>query len=660
MLGPFHVELSFFKALGKFIDRSGIDRLFVTSNLIEEGSLNAVIKGKHYKRCKKLHTIAAVTFKILHFENFLKLSNKSEVEIKEIFDILSFNSNCIDETLMRLDELLGQYRMYFEQSLKGEYGKTNQFVCIYMQYMDTYNHYQRAVRTCDLKLYKYAAYQLSTIFFVFNHQNYARYLSKNLSDLENIDKTHPGLSKQLENGGLSIRRTSKNFARTPVDLTVEQTINAHSACKMKGIRSFTTSIDAKHRWAETHAERMTIMHNLFEFIQITKVVKKFKQNVQVFVQTVKTTLNPFDDELEKTKLFNLTTGKAASSDTEHFLLNVMSEGLKQLQNFKQECSQKPSRFNQLLKRNVIRNFSHELLKNQKQSSVNAKLNQMRSERDVLAHILCVIRDSSIDLKDLFIFPLTVIPHSIASYDGSIHRCKQGDVLTVLCVKSALSENTNVTADIEIIDGVDFLNSIQDPPAAYGKLAEVAIKQLCKTKAKEIHLIFARHEPNRAGIKNYELCKNSSLYSGAEPIIITGAKQERTMPLSKCLKNLNFQNELVQFLLEYWSLEQEIIPAVLDEKRVVVSFGGECFLYSNEYNRKKPLYRLFNNHIETETKIILHLSKTDPRNSVVIKTKNSDAILVYTLYHMQYLNPQQAIYIETGQKSKFVINKYIMN
>ena len=59
-------------------------------------------------------------------------------------------------------------------------------------------------------------------------------------NLVNIDNTHPGVRQILENGALSIRRTDKAFSRTPVDMPLEQTVNADAASRLTGISVFGT------------------------------------------------------------------------------------------------------------------------------------------------------------------------------------------------------------------------------------------------------------------------------------------------------------------------------------------------------------------------------------------------------------------------------------
>jgi hypothetical protein len=41
-----------------------------------------------------------------------------------------------------------------------------------------------------------------------------------------MEDFHLGITEQFESGMISIRRTNKSFSWTPIDLVVEQTINA--------------------------------------------------------------------------------------------------------------------------------------------------------------------------------------------------------------------------------------------------------------------------------------------------------------------------------------------------------------------------------------------------------------------------------------------------
>ena len=49
--------------------------------------------------------------------------------------------------------------------------------------------------------------------------------------------THPDVFDELKNGFISIHRTEKSFSGSPIDLTLEQIVNADEANQKKGITS---------------------------------------------------------------------------------------------------------------------------------------------------------------------------------------------------------------------------------------------------------------------------------------------------------------------------------------------------------------------------------------------------------------------------------------
>jgi len=66
-------------------------------------------------------------------------------------------------------------------------------------------------------------------------------------NLLNVENTHHGISHTLENGGLTVKRTTKIFVRAPVDLTLEQTVNADAASRLTGIAAFSQSVGARKK-----------------------------------------------------------------------------------------------------------------------------------------------------------------------------------------------------------------------------------------------------------------------------------------------------------------------------------------------------------------------------------------------------------------------------
>lgn len=264
------------------------------------------------------------------------------------------------------------------------------------------------------------------ILFTFNHQNYAKWLCRFNDNLENIEKSNAEFA-QLQNGAFSIRRSNRNFSRSPIDLTLEQTINANAGNRLKGISAFTNNINARKKWATTHSIRTFRVHQFYEFIGIINLhdlsenhskTKVYAERVDRFICAVEESLNPFQENLNPNYLYNLSSGKAASEDTANFLLNVISTGKHQLNSFIKECLLCPKRFDQPIRRNKIKTFSSEICKPHENTAVHEKIDEIKLEKHVIWRILSMAVGRNIDLEMVLSYPLTNVPHSLAYPDGT--------------------------------------------------------------------------------------------------------------------------------------------------------------------------------------------------------------------------------------------------
>lgn len=239
-LGSFHIELAFFKAVGKFFEESGGPYILAESGVLAQGSLHGFLAGKHYNRCKRLHSLFAAALEILLFEAFLKKMDDEDM-VEEVSHVLSTISESGEFSSMEtypavLMEMFEKYQAYYEEMEEGKYGATAQFWTIYINLIRLYRKFVRAVRSGDHLLYISTLPDLMSLFFAFNHPNYARWLSRFHDNFLRMEETHPGISEDFENGILSVRRTAKPFSRSAIDLTLEQTINADAASSSTGKR----------------------------------------------------------------------------------------------------------------------------------------------------------------------------------------------------------------------------------------------------------------------------------------------------------------------------------------------------------------------------------------------------------------------------------------
>lgn len=118
-LGAFHIEMAFFKALGTFIEESGLTNIIVETNLIASGSVGGFISGKNYNRCKRLHPIMALALEQLHFESFLdrKHSTISKSVIDYLAEFMQHKGVCPQLDHAETQQLIQWYEEYRAESL---------------------------------------------------------------------------------------------------------------------------------------------------------------------------------------------------------------------------------------------------------------------------------------------------------------------------------------------------------------------------------------------------------------------------------------------------------------------------------------------------------------------------------------------------------------
>ena len=360
MLGPFHIEMSFFKALGKIIAESGGPDILAETGVIAYGSLSGILQGKNFDRCKRVHPMLSLAFQILHFNSFLASYEQSS----EFLDILKkFNQSKESgkEDALKLIEMevvqdcQSQYEKYSDLTRQGDHGATAQYWFMYVDYVHDFLRVERAIRTNDIKGFAHSLTPLIALFLMTNHINYSRWLTKFQLDIYNIETTHPGLLPILEQGAFTVRRTDHKFSRIPVDLILEQTVNADAASRLTGMSAMTNNYSARLRWMLTKSARAAFISKIHEITGMTNYedvtpdlrpsrLKRNKTDLDKLVQQLQKTCNPFKDEsTKKDELYNISTGKSTSVSVKKYLLEIPIEGHKRHIQFVKECMEKPDK-----------------------------------------------------------------------------------------------------------------------------------------------------------------------------------------------------------------------------------------------------------------------------------------------------------------------------
>ena len=272
---------------------------------------------------------------------------------------------------------------------------------------------------------------MTVSFFTFNHQNYSCWFTVYHNKLLKLKNSHLDIYEEFKNGCFSLKRTSKLFSRIPIDLTLEQTINADAAYQRSGIILLTNSISARQRLAKNHSIRTSILSKLFEELRMTRKedtskelnlhrVKKNCHHLEKIISSINDTMNPLASTIEKEHLFNIVNGKVALGENAGFLTKVWTFGFSARDCFIKDCNDDPNAYQNPIKRQKIKNFASEA-GSYKVSSKNKSLVSVSMTRDLFGSILYHVFQAEVDMEQILKYLLTPLPLSINHMSGTMQK-----------------------------------------------------------------------------------------------------------------------------------------------------------------------------------------------------------------------------------------------
>lgn len=200
-------------------------------------------------------------------------------------------------------------------------------------------------------------------------------------------------------------------------------------------------------------------------------------------------MNPFSLDLSPHQLFNIGSGKAASSQVEDFLLNIEKNGEEQRTTFISECASDPKRFEKAIKKTPIHNFSSLLLK-KKSLKIGGKQEQIKLQRDLFGPLLGISMDHQIDVLKILAYPISPVPLALCHPDGGF--CKTNKSVFVKCLEPNINQELRRNTDVFLIDGFFILHSKKEVPKTFGSISKKFLQMASKYSSQRIDIIFDKY------------------------------------------------------------------------------------------------------------------------------------------------------------------------
>ena len=202
-LGEFHLTMSYMGVIGKRFWDCGMPELMLESELVALRSVNGVFNGHHYNRALRSHKILYEALNRLRFGTFLEsLSTEDEEKTKQLIYRLheSFPSPLFEQLLAtpEMTDIVNGYCQFIsENSAKClTFHFFSSYCCMVELLLDTI----RATKLGDWDLHLACVKAMLPWFFSYDHQNYARYGTAYLLEIEDLPSTNPSVTVMINNG----------------------------------------------------------------------------------------------------------------------------------------------------------------------------------------------------------------------------------------------------------------------------------------------------------------------------------------------------------------------------------------------------------------------------------------------------------------------------
>jgi len=530
--------------------------------------------------------------------------------------------------------LMKRYESFFHDVIDGNYGSTAAYWATYVYLINrVYRELQRALRTNDVDGYVRVLPCMIDVCFALNHPNYARWGSLFLHKLQQMDHRAREI---LEAGAMSIRCTKKSYARSAVDMSLEQTVNKYAASPMRGITAFRNSEDACRRWCITLTQRSMALSELYDLVNLQSGEEPAKQltksrmrhdnaDMNSVTVTLNSTCNPFANDAPA-DLVNISSGKAANELTKNFLLGTLERGKTLRLQFEDECLVDGSRFLKPVARTKMLNFAAENVKRSKTAML--KVSAAEGVRDVFGRILAIVAKTSdtLDLHHILGYPITEVPLSLAHSDGTPLKTDKATLTKTLENKqeTVLTDLSLPSIKATVIDGGIMLHEtvMQHSKSTYGIMARDLLAKICSCRGEQVHLVLDKYQS--PSIKDAE--RNLRYSSTPQTFIITGPDQAQRQSGAELLKNGSFKDAFALFLMEEWKKPQ--YGPILGNKAVYISHGGTCMKMESkeEVLEIEEPNHLQCQHEEADTLLAFHTSSISS-GTILVRSTDTDVFII---------------------------------
>jgi len=368
-------------------------------------------------------------------------------------------------------------------------------------------------------------------------------------------------------------------------------------------------------------------------------------DVKSLVAAFKDFENPFEvTEQSHDLLHCLSSGIPASSGIAQDLLSCIKRGKQAAEDFmEQRLLSKQVDFHLPIKKLKLQTFQSMAVQ-KSVTSAQQKAVQVKAEWNFLGQLLLWSQEQNISFYKLFTFPLSPVPWSLVTANGSTFvKTDKSQLLHLLEAESAPQENALPDDCVFIVDGNAILHSFtKHLPETFHDRAWSVFQ--CLRNGNVVH--FVTDSYHLGSIKAVERARRGD----SLPYIIGAPKTKVLRDFPSFLRNSTNKQQLLRFILSEWQTPK--YAKHLQARLVYYTSEQDCTnLQSHDGINvmASPVKQLKSSQKEADTRIILHCvyasQKPSDHVTIVVRTPDVDVFLLLLAYCGKM--PNSLLMFDTG-------------
>ena len=459
-LGELHIVFAQCRAIGAFIENTGVDDAWIRSEVVGPNTVKQVLTCSHMKRALIVHeaTVLALYQRYYDavscefpqfFENVIMLVinlNKA-LESKDYRSISILHAQL---TKVLEGEMLSGLLLDFEKERMSNYQL--QLVKIYMRMFERLLLFIHATRSRNWALHLSSTEALIQDLESADRIKYGRLLPVYIAEMHALERSDPVVWKAFTNGEFAVQKTKIPFVALGMDHAGEQ---VNKLLKINGgLVGVSKNVNARNRFmitapiiaeiATKAKQRCGLKTEKTEHHQLSKAYVQLQHDMVDRFNGIFESVNLNFHDKSDTSMRNFITNKVFSDDIIRDVLEFEQTGKKRYEKIVQERLKGDTDLFSTLPKLQLK-LPRDGIKKVK-AKIDGVLEDIKGYSNFFGRCAIVANQRDIDMKSIIgNYELDVVPRSVMTADGMLHPGDEDKSKIVEILTDGYSKKYTVTA-----------------------------------------------------------------------------------------------------------------------------------------------------------------------------------------------------------------------